>query len=249
MATRTTEEGFLHELLERPGDDAPRLVYADWLEERGDPRADYLRAEVARARRPGRRAEAKARKLAAGLDAVWVARVSRPPLGVCCDHVRFTRGGPPRTPADLDAAEARLGARLPPDFRAFLLNYNGGVPAPAHAPDPRYEPPAPRCLMVGVFYRSLGGTGDGDVEHELRFMRSIHREYSSAGPFPAEGLLPVASTLYDLGCLLVGIAPANFGRVIHFTDWARSMEYPGALADLAPSFADLLGRLGPDLDD
>ena len=28
-----------------PGDDAPRLVYADWLEERGDPRAEFIRAQ------------------------------------------------------------------------------------------------------------------------------------------------------------------------------------------------------------
>ena len=26
-----------------PEDDASRLVYADWLDEQGDPRADYLR--------------------------------------------------------------------------------------------------------------------------------------------------------------------------------------------------------------
>jgi uncharacterized protein (TIGR02996 family) len=36
---------FLRGLLEQPGDAAPRMVYADWLEERGDPRAPFLRID------------------------------------------------------------------------------------------------------------------------------------------------------------------------------------------------------------
>src|ERR1700675_459464 len=36
------EKAFLTAILERP-DDARKLVYADWLEEQGDPRAEYLR--------------------------------------------------------------------------------------------------------------------------------------------------------------------------------------------------------------
>jgi uncharacterized protein (TIGR02996 family) len=41
------EDGLLAALLADPADDEARLVYADWLEERGDPRADYLRLSVA----------------------------------------------------------------------------------------------------------------------------------------------------------------------------------------------------------
>lgn len=37
---------FLSTLFSRPDDDGLRLVYADWLEERGDPRAEFLRLEV-----------------------------------------------------------------------------------------------------------------------------------------------------------------------------------------------------------
>ena len=32
------DEAFLQAIRENPDDDAPRLIYADWLEERGDPR-------------------------------------------------------------------------------------------------------------------------------------------------------------------------------------------------------------------
>ncbi len=39
-------EAFLHAIREAPDDDAPRLVYADWLEDNGDSaRAEFLRAQ------------------------------------------------------------------------------------------------------------------------------------------------------------------------------------------------------------
>lgn len=41
------EQGFLDQLAALPGDDVTRAVYADWLEERGDSRAAFLRAELA----------------------------------------------------------------------------------------------------------------------------------------------------------------------------------------------------------
>jgi uncharacterized protein (TIGR02996 family) len=39
----TDERAFMTAILERPDDDATKLVYADWLEEQGDPRGEYLR--------------------------------------------------------------------------------------------------------------------------------------------------------------------------------------------------------------
>jgi len=39
------ETSFLRAILAKPGDAATRLVYADWLEERGDPRAKLLRMD------------------------------------------------------------------------------------------------------------------------------------------------------------------------------------------------------------
>ncbi|MGL4551008.1 MAG: ribosomal protein L7/L12 [Gemmataceae bacterium] len=42
-----TDDTFLDALAADPLDDVTRAVYADWLEERGDPRAEYLRAELA----------------------------------------------------------------------------------------------------------------------------------------------------------------------------------------------------------
>jgi uncharacterized protein (TIGR02996 family) len=42
----TEERAFLTAIMERPDDDAVKLVYADWLHEQGDLRAEYLRLMV-----------------------------------------------------------------------------------------------------------------------------------------------------------------------------------------------------------
>ncbi|MCI0455434.1 MAG: TIGR02996 domain-containing protein [Gemmataceae bacterium] len=42
----TDEADFLQNILDNPDEDANRLVYADWLEERGDPRAELIRLQV-----------------------------------------------------------------------------------------------------------------------------------------------------------------------------------------------------------
>src|SRR4029078_1438463 len=39
------QAAFLDAIIPEPDDDAPRLIYADWLEERGDPRAEFIRAQ------------------------------------------------------------------------------------------------------------------------------------------------------------------------------------------------------------
>jgi uncharacterized protein (TIGR02996 family) len=51
------EQAFLQDILAHPGDDAPRLIYADWLDEHDQPdRAEFIRTqiELARPQPPGR---------------------------------------------------------------------------------------------------------------------------------------------------------------------------------------------------
>ncbi len=49
----SAEQGFLQAILADPDDDTPRLGFADWLEENGDPpRAEFIRLQVGRARLP-----------------------------------------------------------------------------------------------------------------------------------------------------------------------------------------------------
>ena len=51
---------FLHEIAANPADESARLVYADWLEDRGDARAEFVRVqcELARQERPDERTPA-----------------------------------------------------------------------------------------------------------------------------------------------------------------------------------------------
>jgi uncharacterized protein (TIGR02996 family) len=74
------EERLLVALNETPGDPVPRLAYAAWLEERGDPRSEYFRVED-RLRKtplgdPSRRILGRDwRERRATLDPAWLARV------------------------------------------------------------------------------------------------------------------------------------------------------------------------------
>lgn len=72
-----TENDFLREILAQPDEDGPRLVFSDWLEERGDLlRAEFIRAQCALAKLAGtdaRYKEAQKRELAVRLkyEPIW----------------------------------------------------------------------------------------------------------------------------------------------------------------------------------
>jgi uncharacterized protein (TIGR02996 family) len=70
------EEGFLQSIQAHPGDAALRLVYADWLEERGDVRGEFIRVQEEMNALPAhsdRHAELKPRRneLREQIDAAW----------------------------------------------------------------------------------------------------------------------------------------------------------------------------------
>lgn len=67
-----TEARFLEAVQRDPEDDEVRRVYADWLEERGDPRGEYLRIELQLYRLPPRLAQ-----LATGISQAWLNAIGR----------------------------------------------------------------------------------------------------------------------------------------------------------------------------
>jgi uncharacterized protein (TIGR02996 family) len=93
------DEAFLRAIAAAPADDLPRLVYADWLEERDDPRAAFLRAEV-ELTRAGMTAggRARLREYRAALDPDWWPRVARAAAGdrlaFRCTSCRLPLTGP-----------------------------------------------------------------------------------------------------------------------------------------------------------
>jgi uncharacterized protein (TIGR02996 family) len=85
------EDAFLHDILARPDEDAPRLIYADWLEERNNPRGEFIRVQCALARLAAedpRRwpLERRERELLAAHESEWLPQ--RELTGEC----RFCRG-------------------------------------------------------------------------------------------------------------------------------------------------------------
>jgi uncharacterized protein (TIGR02996 family) len=77
VATTPDEEALLAAIDAAPSDDAPRLVYADWLQERGvEAKAEYLRAVVRLLHAPEDAAVvARCLEVAQGLDPDWRQRV------------------------------------------------------------------------------------------------------------------------------------------------------------------------------
>jgi uncharacterized protein (TIGR02996 family) len=82
------ENAFLDAIAANPDDEELRQVYADWLEERGDPRAEFLRLATSLAALPAaeKRADklkARLRALQPGIDAKWLALMDRAPVEGC----------------------------------------------------------------------------------------------------------------------------------------------------------------------
>ncbi|MDB5306994.1 MAG: hypothetical protein JWO38_1196 [Gemmataceae bacterium] len=88
------DKAFLRSIIDRPEDITTWLVYADWLADRDDPRAEYLRLQAELGREPANspeleRLEARVRELCATLDPVWIAIVDRPKIENCPSTFAF----------------------------------------------------------------------------------------------------------------------------------------------------------------
>ena len=133
------ESAFLNVIkLATPGDPLPRLVYADWLEERGDSRSEYLRllAVADNLSSPDREKVLDRLQVLRGtLDVDWAEAVQQglgwrtrfevnlQPQSKRRDEIYEI--GPPATEQQIAAAEQSLGFALPADARAMVQAFNG----------------------------------------------------------------------------------------------------------------------------
>jgi uncharacterized protein (TIGR02996 family) len=242
----TDDEAFIRAIVAAPGDDAPRLVYADWLDERGDPRGGYLRAEAKSAHLEGLAilaAKERLRELAGGLDPVWAARVSRPPYGVCCTSVRLLESTPAVPARELEELAVRLAIDLPVEYRAFLLNWNGGTPDPNHLQIGLTREPGEYAEVerfFSVYPPTVGTASEGwldDLEESARVLRG------STFPNNAiENYLPIA-TAGDDNYLLLGIREPVLGEVEYVAGYTRDSTAAPGIRDVAPTFAWFLALL------
>src|SRR5262245_61926313 len=114
------DESFVAAISATPDDDALRLVYADWLEERGDVRGEYLRLLCALSTLPRHRTkkrkalEARFAELRARLDPGWQLSVGRT-IDIIRNQIAIIRGqgflaGRPMRPRGFKALQAVLRA-------------------------------------------------------------------------------------------------------------------------------------------
>jgi uncharacterized protein (TIGR02996 family) len=240
----TEDEAFIRAVVDSPGDDTPRLVYADWLDDRGDPRGPYLRAEFEWAKpwRAGQRPadSPELRALAARLDPVWVARVSRPPVGVCCDHVLFDKRGDPVTKAAFLRLPKLIGIAddgypFGYDYQAFLLNYNGGVPDLTQA----------GMVVVDRFY-SLASSHRQQATDVCSIYRQHKADYLGRHYRVADNpwhwhYLPIATLRQGGHQLCIGMSKESSPRVFSLT---HNTDYdPRNLTQVASTFAVFLSML------
>jgi hypothetical protein len=117
--------------------------------------------------------------------------------------------GPPPTAEALRGLEDRLGAPLPPSYRAFLQRYNGGVPEPAFYPLEGMENNPVGDVQL------LFGLETGEDSDDLRwYVEEIISD------MPA-GLLPIGVT--NTGNLIcIWIAGERVGEVYLWQSYAES---------------------------
>jgi uncharacterized protein (TIGR02996 family) len=133
--TATKQQHFVHTIIEQADDDGPRLVFADWLEEHGDPeRADFIRVQCALARGEAHAEmlRKRERELLAANELRWTA-----PLHGMVQRARFVRGFAERLTLMTEAflTHATTLFRLTPVRHVILTEVGNHLPRLADLPD------------------------------------------------------------------------------------------------------------------
>ncbi|MHC4830938.1 MAG: SMI1/KNR4 family protein [Planctomycetota bacterium] len=141
--------------------------------------------------------------------------------------IKFKNAGPSVEAAKAAALEELLGTTLPEDYRACLLEHNGGRPVPRS-----FRVPGHREQVFDVHY--LYGLADR-VETSL-----LEWRVNNYTDFVQDGLLPIGGT--ETGDqILLRVAGDPIGEVL-FWDYT-SGEGDQALYPIAPNFAEFLDSL------
>src|SRR5262245_50567842 len=120
-------DAFVQAILDDPDDDSLRLIYADWLEERGDPRGEFIRVQYALAdldihdpRRPS--LEARERTLLRDNGANWAGLLPR-----LVDHFTFRRGFVDEVTLGMRAFLEEIGPELSSLAPVRIVRLSGGT--------------------------------------------------------------------------------------------------------------------------
>ena len=164
---------------------------------------------------------------------------------------------PPVPESELEAFEADIGARLPEDYRQFLLRVNGGsITEWAHY---RYKGLSPDGRTQYAIVSEVGGLRAGS-DYSLRANRQLH--IAAPGPQPElETKIPAALLwiMKDPGgnAVCLGLTGPHRGKVYQWVHdeppaedvWDGEVETAANIWPLAGSFADFLRDFGPGQED
>jgi uncharacterized protein (TIGR02996 family) len=223
----TEEDALIRAILAAPDDATPRLIYADWLEERGGPRGEYLRCQCQRAALPpGHRRHAalrarqeELRRQYADVILPWQARLALGRVQTLLE--RMGRDGDPNeaervkewaevytpgpclTERALARWEARNRVSLPEEYRLFLREVGNGGHVPGPYCDFEVRPLDPR--LVDPALREAFPIPTGQLRKRLT-RRRAPAQPANRGAFPE--LDEYASERPPPGCLWVGTYPS-----------------------------------------
>jgi uncharacterized protein (TIGR02996 family) len=216
------DEGFLQAIFAAPDDLTLPLVYADWLEERGDVRGEYLRCRVARASLQSTDPQSKVllqrekelRQQHPGIIVPWQRRLLLGHIlhlvgrkGKEVEPSDLFRPKPCLTEEEVSAWESVIGVRLPEEYRIFLLEVgNGGMQ------------PGSYCDFVVRPLSEVEGHPDAGMPFPVtaerlrdRFDQLEAEGRTSYGPLFPELAAHWEETEQPPGCLIFGQYPSGDG--------------------------------------
>jgi uncharacterized protein (TIGR02996 family) len=152
------DEAFIQAILASPDDQSLRLAYADWLDERGDPRGPFLRAHHEMRRAPIGSADYRKHRLRRDrwgkqCDPTWrklMLRASFPEIRkmvaeldehdpdrtiFASDHHQYHLNRR-LTAKRVEQIETRIGCRLPEQYRRFVTEFADGGAGPDYGVKP-----------------------------------------------------------------------------------------------------------------
>ena len=120
------DHAFLRAVMANPADKLLRLVYADWLDERGDPRGEYLRVQIRLDETSSldeqyQPLRARSEELLAVIPENWVAALGGPAWCVAANVVHERQYGPA-------GAEIRRGTKhFAPGAKVYVVDFFWGM--------------------------------------------------------------------------------------------------------------------------
>jgi uncharacterized protein (TIGR02996 family) len=161
----TDDTDFLRAIQENPEDDRARLLYADWLEQRGDIRGEYLRLDCQLVRIPVRLAQLRKQ-----IDQTWLESVTKRRQLTHHDFVGTWTNIDEQTDGwarlDISAAGKTGTIRAWTDYDIRYYEEELRLSAETHDPD-HHPPPVPPPL--GTLHLLADSVCDTDLKYGIAF--------------------------------------------------------------------------------